>query len=608
MFDISTLERYPTDAGVYLMLNKDRQVIYVGKAVNLRQRLRSYFQKGGDTREMIPYLQQEIAAIDTIVVNTEKEALLLENTLIKKHHPKYNILLKDDKDFLAIAIDTKEKWPILKLQRARQTKQGHQQFFGPFPSAHAARSLFELLQKLFPLRQCSNAEFLRRTRPCLLYDMKRCIAPCVGKCTEEEYQFFVKSAMDFLKGDHRTFLKKLHADMEKASENLEFEKAGAILRSIRQIEELLMTEQNVVQLKGEDCDAIGFYRTADSGAISILQFRNGALVGAQSVLFEHAFEEDNGLLESVLIQYYSPKDPPPVIITHVEVEKKDPIVEILEERKKKKVSFVFPNRGEKKSLLDMAIRNAKSVFERLKSDEDMQEKILQDLQDQLDLARFPEVIECFDISHFSGSQTVASKVVFVSGKVDRKQIRHYHIKTAKEGDDYEAMREVLTRRLSKAKADGNFPDLIIVDGGKGQLSSALEVFHNLEVVTVDLIALTKEEGRHDKGMTGEKVYLPLQKEPILLSKRSPSLYLLQKIRDESHKSALRFQTQQRSKTLTTSSLDAIPGIGPIKKRRLLETFKSIEQLRKASDEDILRVKGINTGDLKKIRAYFASNS
>ena len=207
MFDLTSLDRYPTESGVYLMLNKDGQVIYVGKAVNVRQRLRSYFS-GGDTREMIPYLQKEIGSIEAIVVSTEKEALLLENTLIKKHHPKYNILLKDDKDFLAIVIDPKQKWPVLKLQRSKPTKTEKHQFFGPFPSAFAARSLFEILQKLFPLRQCSDAEFIRRTRPCLLYDMKRCIAPCVGKCTEDEYQFFVKSAIAFLKGDHRSFFKK----------------------------------------------------------------------------------------------------------------------------------------------------------------------------------------------------------------------------------------------------------------------------------------------------------------------------------------------------------------------------------------------------------------
>lgn len=604
LFDLKQLKQFPTQPGVYLMKDESGKVLYVGKAKHLQNRLKQYFATSGDGRAMIPFLIRQIAHIDTIVVPSEKEALLLENTLIKKHQPKFNACLKDDKTFVSLMINDKHPWPMIRLMRYKGSPKKDGLYFGPYTSAYSARQTYELLTKLFPLRQCSDEELKRRTRPCLLYEIKRCIAPCVNKCTKEQYHTFVDGAIKFLKGQDKEILKGLYHQMKAASESMEYERAASILQSIRQIEHVVESQALVVKVNGKNSDALALYRQGEEVMLIQLLFRMGKLVGSEHYPFTNILEDDDDLYSSFILQHYQYKEGlPEEILVPIPLKDADLISEILCETHKKKVSVLSPQKGERRALVGIAEQNAKATFEQEKNHRELKEKMLLDLQDILKLNRYPKRIQCFDTSNISGTDPVASMVVFIDGEKDTKRSRLFKINKTAKGDDYGAMREVLTRHLTRAKQGDDLPDLIIVDGGKGQLGVALDVFKELDIASVDLIALTKEEGRHDKGMTSERVFLPDQHEPIHLNPRSSLLFLLQNIRDEAHRRAIGFHRERRKKRTLTSALDTVPGIGPTKRSRLLVHFGSIEQIAKASDEELKQVKGINNKDIEQLRAH-----
>jgi len=608
-FDPKHLERFPTDPGVYLMKNQKQEVIYVGKAKHLKKRVKQYFAKSPDNRAMIPYLVKEIDHIETIVVETEKEALLVENTLIKKHQPKFNAFLKDDKTFVSILINNQHNWPRLKLIRYKGKPKEKGLYFGPYTNAFAARQILELLSRLFPLRECSDEELKRRTRPCLLYGIKRCVAPCVDFCSKEEYDVFVDSTIDFLKGKDKAVLAELRREMKKASENLEFERAGALHTTIGQIEHVTSSRQVVQKAHAKDSDSIGLYRNADEVILMQLFVRKGRLVGSEHYSFIKAVEDDEELISSFLMQYYKHKeeDLPQEILLPLKLKDAPAIEEILLDAHKKKIDLIAPKIGDKKGLVRLAEKNAKATFTQEKDDNELREKLLLDLSETLRLTRFPRKIECFDTSNIQGSDPVASMVTYVDGKYDKKNMRIYKLKTITVSDDYAATREVLTRRLLKGKEEDNLPDLILIDGGKGQLNIALDVFKQLDIANVDVAAVTKEKAKHTKGMTEERVFLPEKKESISFSPRSPTLFFLQKIRDSAHDQAIGFHRKRRSKRLISSALENVPGIGPTKRKRLLRAFGSFKRIQAATDEDILAIKGINSKDVEAIRK-FASNA
>ncbi len=604
LFEIKQLKQFPTQPGVYLMKDKSGKVLYIGKAKNLQNRLKQYFAASGDNRAMIPFLISQIAHIDTIVVPSEKEALLLENTLVKKHQPKFNACLKDDKTFVSLMINDKHPWPMIRLTRSKGSPKKDGLYFGPYTSAYSARQTYELLTKLFPLRQCSDEELKRRTRPCLLYEIKRCIAPCVGKCTKEQYHTFVDGAVKFLKGQDREILKGLYQEMKAASEAMEYERAASILQSIRQIEHVVESQALVVKVNGKNSDALALYAQGEEVMLIQLLFREGKLVGSEHYPFTNILEDDDDLYSSFILQHYRYKEGlPEEILVPIPLKDADLIAEILCETHKKRVSVLSPQKGERRALVGIAEQNARAVFEQEKNQQELKEKMLLDLQDTLKLNRYPKRIQCFDTSNISGTDPVASMVAFIDGEKDRQRSRLFKIKGAAKGDDYGAMREVLTRHLVRAKQADDLPDLIIVDGGKGQLGIALDVFKELDIASVDLIALTKEEGRHDKGITSERIFLPDQHEPIHLNPRSSLLFLLQNIRDEAHRRAIGFHRERRKKRTLTSALDTIPGIGPTKRSRLLTHFGSIEQIAKASDEELKQIKGIHNKDIEQLRNH-----
>lgn len=591
---LQELSRFPTSSGVYLMKNKEEKVIYIGKANNLKSRVKQYFG-GQDEREMVPYLVAEIETVDFIIVMSEKEALLLENNLIKKHQPKYNALLKDNRTYFSLMINHKHMWPMVRIVRFRGRPPKGALYFGPYTKAYSAKQTLKLLRSLFPLRQCSDSELVRRTRPCLLYDIKQCVAPCTAKCTKQEYDTLVAKTIDVLRGHSRNLIKELKSEMEQASENLEFEKAQSLLQKIRHIEATL-EKQHVEKAGLKDLDVIGLYRHGPDVIISQMLFREGKLMAADDHHFAHNAQEDDELLSSFLFQHYEDHDfLPDEILLPFELKEQNILASLLN------VNIFAPQKGDKKILLEMANKNAIAHYERRQEKTDRVEKILMSLEEECHLINFPETIECIDTSNISGSETVSSVVVFTHGLKNPSLYRKYKIQTAERSDDYGALREVLYRRYAKMEAD-EFPDLILIDGGKGHLNIALQVLSDLDISTVDVISISKEKGKHTKGITSEKIHLEHEMEPLSFSPQSALLHFLQTVRDEAHRTALLFQKQRRKKRTLTSVLDDIQGIGPVKKKRLLMHFGSIEGIRQAAVAELLQIPGINKKDVEILKA------
>ncbi|MDF2549863.1 MAG: uvrC [Chlamydiales bacterium] len=604
-FDTSSLDRFPKAPGVYIMKDAKGAILYIGKANNLFQRVRQYFAPGRDSRVQIPFLVAKIVSIEVIVVTNEKEALLLENTLIKQHQPRYNILLRDDKSYVSLKINHQHAWPQVSLHRYKGRPKEDALYFGPYTSSYAAGQMLDFIHRFFPLRQCSDQELERRTRPCILHGMKRCLAPCVDRCTPEDYQALVHQVTQLLKGQDKEVIRHLKEEMQKASDQLEFERAGHILKTLQALEK--MVEQQLVdQINGRDADVIGLYRAGTEVVLTEMTYRQGRLMGAQHFPFSHVIEEDEELLTSFLLQRYSQKEElPKEIYLSIPLEESKLIAEILLKEKKGKLAITCPKIGEGKALVNLAIENARHSFERKKEKAETNRELLLSLQEKLQLSRYPKTIECFDNSNLSGKDPVAASISFVDGVTDKKRYRKFKLEPSVASDDYRALEEVLRRRLQRGQAEGNLPDLIIIDGGKGHLNTALNVLKSFDAYQGDIISLAKEDRRHDKGITLERVFTPACDEPICLNFKAPELFFLQRVRDEAHRFVIEFQKKQRSKQTTKSALDLIPGIGPKKKTALLRRFGSVQAIRQAQDSDLKAVPGINTADIAALHSYLS---
>lgn len=610
LFDAARLEEYPTVAGVYLMKDKKGRILYVGKAKNLKSRLKSYFGAQGtqDTRVQIPYLLEKTCEIDVILVHSEKEALLLENTLIKKHQPKYNVLLKDDKGYISLKMTTKHPWPMLEVVRFKGAPPKDGTYFGPYTSAYQARQMFDLVGKLYPLRQCRDEEFARRKRPCILYQIKRCSAPCVGYVTQAQYQHYVDGAIQLIKGQNDEVMKNIEEEMQRASDALEFEKAKVLLEKKRLIESIT-TRQSVDMFSTKDMDAWALYRGGSDVVLCKLIVRSGKLSGSHHFDFAECIQETGELLASFLLQHYFVEPHiPQEILLHDRIEEVQALSELLSEKSGKKVEVRTPEKGDKKKLADLACTNASAIFKQRKDGKAMREKILLELQERLCLTRFPRRIDCFDNSHMAGKELVSAAVSFVDGQKYSAGYRKYKIRSVEMGDDYAMMKEALERHLGRAKNDESLPDLIIIDGGKGHLQVARKVLHALEIVSCDVISLAKEMHRHDKGLSLERVFIPNRKDPIVLQKHSPVLFFLQNIRDEAHRFVLQFHTTRRKKATIRSALDDIAGIGPKKKKKLIAAFGSVRALCTKSVAEVAAVPGISLKDAETICEFLQKSS
>ena len=573
--------------GVYRMYNAKDKVIYVGKAKNLKKRVSSYFVDRVSSTKTQAMVAQ-VHHLDVITTHTENEALLLENNLIKSLKPRYNVLLRDDKSYPFIFISTEHAFPRISFHRGAKKQKGR--YFGPYPSAGAVRESLQLLQKLFPVRQCEDSFYNNRNRPCLQYQIKRCTAPCVGYIDEEDYKRDVNHAIKFLEGKSQEVIDELVNQMMQASDNLAFEKAAAYRDQIGYLRRL--QEKQYVEAGEKNIDVIAATQRDDMACVQVFFIRNGQNLGNKSFFPKHTKDCSNGeILAAFIPQYYLGKYVPSDILISESLEEKTWLEDVLSEQAGRKIGLLHSVRGDRAKWLEMAQSNAeKTLGLQLMSVSNLQKRVLS-LQQALELTSLPRRLECFDISHTFGEETVASCVVFEDGAPKKSDYRRFNIKGIVKGDDYEAMRQALNRRYKKLKqGEGKLPDLLIIDGGKGQVNAAIAVLDELQINQVTLIGVSKGEGRKP-GL--ESLHIASTGEIVSLESDSPALHLVQSIRDEAHRFAITGHRQRRDKARKRSTLEDIEGLGPKRRRALLNYFGGLQEVSKAGVEDIARVPGIS---------------
>lgn len=602
------LANLPTRPGVYLLRDKHGKVIYVGKAKSLRSRVRSYF-RGGDERAQVRFLVSRVTSFETLVTTNEKEALILENNLIKQYKPRYNIRLKDDKSYVSVKLEETNDWSRFVVTR-KLVRDGSR-YLGPFSSAWSVRETLGTLRKIFPLRSCSDAVFRNRSRPCIEYQIKRCPAPCCLPVDREEYARNVAQTIELLQGKNQQILRTLEKRMREAAEALRFEEAARLRDQVRAIETTVERQQAVAHW-GIDQDAFGLYREGGFVEVQVLLVRAGKLTGNQAYSFEDLEFSDDEILSQVLTQFYDGERPlPNTILVPVPLEDAAVRAEYLSEKKGRQVEILCPQRGAKLRLVEMARDNAAHSYAERRDVGARRERMLEELKAKLHLRNAPKRIECFDISNILGSLSVGSMVTFDEGEPCTARYRRYRIRTVEGADDFASMYEVLGRRYRRAREENDFPDLLVVDGGKGQLNVAIEVLRELEIDAVDVISLAKMHVEQDARAeevhrSEERVFLPGRKNPVVLRRNSTALFLLQRVRDEAHRFAITYHRELRSRDRLRSRLEDIEGVGPGRRRALLRHFGSLKRLRAASLEDIAAVPGISTRLAADIHAQLAS--
>ncbi len=588
-FDPSGVAELPTDPGVYVFLDIKAVPLYIGKASGLRMRVRAYLNRT-DSRASVAHIARLCKEVEVFVTPTAKDALLLENALIKQHQPRFNIRLRDDKTYFSLRLDTKAEWPRLEIVRRR--RHDGAMYFGPYPSGFACRKTIQWLNTLFPIRTCQDSVLYNRTRPCLAYEIKRCGAPCVGLVARTDYMEIVAKVLRFLSGEDRAVIAELERDMQVAAESLDFERA-AELRD--RLEAAKTTVDHPLVAKGpvRDRDAIGLATAGALGAIAIVSVRGGTLRNGE-VFRVRVDGTRSEILSAFLGQYYDPSRGIPEEILAPELPEDVGLhAEILSSRRRAAVEIRVPARGESVRLIELATRNAELALADSEGQDGKVSSTLLGLERKLDLARTPNRIECYDISHLAGGQVVGSRVTFVAAKPDKTQYRHYRI-SEQRNDDFAALEEVLRRRLLAGVADGDLPDLIVIDGGRPQLTRVLSVFRELKIVGVDVVGFAKARtlGRATGRFgTEERVIREDRELPILFEASSEELKLLVRVRDEAHRFAINFSRKIRGKQAVTSVLETIPGVGPTRAKALLRSFGGLEGVKQASAEDLLRVLG-----------------
>lgn len=610
------LENLPTTTGVYLHKDADGRVIYVGKAVNLRARVRSYFRPKVDSYKT-ERLRHNIHDIEIITTASELEALLLENNLIKKHRPYYNIRLKDDKRYPYIKVHWADPFP--KVTVTRRMEQDGSRYFGPYTSAWAVYQTLDMLRKIFPYLSCDRVITGQDSRACLYFDIKQCNGPCIGAVNQAQYRAMIQHLMAFLNGKSESVQENLRQRMLAAAENLDFETA-ARLRDQLKILDQIVAKQKVISAAATDQDVIAFARDNGEACVQVFFIRYGKLIGREYFLLENAEEAQDGeVLQEFLTQFYdNAAHIPKEVLLPTEVDEAQIIEQWLHQKRGAKVSLQIPRRGQKKELVEMAARNAVDTLQTLRqqwaSDRSKHVAAMNELKEALQLPQQPARIECYDISHTQGTQTVASMVVFVQGAPHKSDYRRFNIRTVG-NDDYGAMKEALTRRFQRYRdnADGELtdpgeigrirketawsllPDLLLIDGGKGQLAMAQEVLRDFGLTDeVPVASLAKRE---------EELFVPGRVDSIWLDRHSQALFLVQRVRDEAHRFANEGHRQRRSKVGIASILDSIPGVGPKRRKALLDQFGSLDGLRAATWEEIAAMPGIPADVAQAIKAH-----
>ena len=611
---LAQLATLPNKTGCYLMKDGGGKVIYVGKAVNLRSRVRSYFHSPAQLDNKTRILVDHIKNIEWIVVASELEALILEMNLIKRHRPQYNVRLKDDKRYPYIKVHWADPFP--KVTVTRQMQEDGSRYFGPYTSVWAVHKTLDVLRRIFPYLTCDRVITGQDERACLYFDIKLCTAPCIGKIDQAAYRQMISDLCDFLNGRTESIVARLNQEMEQASVDLRFEKAAAIRDQLEAISSVV-ERQRVVSTDYADSDVLAMARSEQEACVQVFFIRGGKLIGREYFMMENTAElPDADVLAEFIKQYYdqAANVPPEVLLPH-EVEEAQVIRQWLSKRRGDGgVEIRIPHRGQKRALIKMAAENAAETLAALQAQwqasAHRQTEALVQIEEALQLPRAAQRIECYDISNTQGTAAVGSMVVFERGVANHKLYRRFNIKSVQGPDDFASMQEVLSRRFKRwhaaaedsplpgAKPDPAFsqlPDLVIVDGGKGQLARAVAVFEEVGLLgKVPLVALAKQ---------GEELFLPNRAQGILLPRNSQGLFLLQRIRDEAHRFAITAHRARRTKSGIASQLDEIPGIGPKRRRALLKAFGSIESLRQASVDQLTTVQGITPALAESIKGH-----
>lgn len=584
----------PNSPGVYRMFDENKKVLYVGKAKNLHKRIKNYTDLDG-LSERIQKMILETRSMEIIQTHTENEALLLEQDLIKQLHPKYNILLRDDKTYPYLTI-TKEDIP--KLGKFRGDKNSSAYFFGPFPSGLAVNESIKMIQSVFGLRTCKDTMFHNRQTPCLLYQIKKCSGVCCGKITPAEYKRNVDDAISFLNGENRDVIDNLSKEMRKASDERNYEKAIIYRDKITYLNQIL--KRNTLSAIDGKTDIIALITKGNSFEIEVLFSRNSVTCGQYSYFPEHTKDMENDeILTSFIEQFYSDHEIPDTIITNIDIKDKEELEETLSSLKKTKVQIEIPKIGDKKKVLDTVIQNANLHLERKFLEERDNRHYMEELAKLFELKAPPKRIDVFDNSHIFGTDKIGAMIVAGPTGFQKDNYRKYNIRASIAGDDYKMMDEVLTRRYTRAKAEHTLPDLILVDGGRGQLDIAYNVIRNLELDT-PIVGIAKGENRN----AGEETLYQKGHRPINLSKNDPILFYLQRIRDEAHRFAITTHRAKRAKSHFRSALDDIEGIGATKKKNLLNYFGSVKNIVNSDISELVKVDGINKSLAEKIYKTF----
>ena len=587
---LKKLTRVSNEPGVYLMKDTAGAVIYVGKARNLKKRLASYFKNSGKLDIKVSILVNKINDFETVITRTEKEALILESNLIKRHRPRYNVVLKDDKRYPSLRIDLNEDYPNFSI--VRKIGQDDALYFGPFASAYAVRETLRIINKTFKLRKCKAKDFRNRTRPCLHCQMEGCLAPCCLDVDPAVYQEQVNEAIMFLRGRTPNLIRKVKKQMADCARAQEFERAARLRDKIYSLERTI-EKQIAVTTDFKDRDVFAVAGATECSVITVLSVRGGFLTGTRHYDFSEIVSSEPEMIAGFMRQYYERHAfVPDELLIAVDLPDAELIEDWLRSTKKKKVTILRPQRGEKVRLVNLAEHNAQNELNNLIASRSAEMDLLLRLQKKLKMSKLPVRIECFDNSNISGTEPVAGMVVFEMARADKASYRKYRIRTVSEPDDYAYMKEVLERRFGKGDASKPYPDLLMVDGGKGQLNIALAVIKELNLSGVfELIGIAKKD--EAKGETRDKIFKPARANPLGFGREGDLLLFLQRIRDEAHRFAITYHRKRRKKRTLQSALDSIPGVGKKRKTILLQHFKSIKNIRAADLEQICNLPGFN---------------
>ncbi len=603
------LDSLPQEPGVYIMKDHAGRVIYVGKAVNLRERVRSYFS-GGDLRAFVPLLDRLLGDIETVVVHNEKEALLLENELIRRHKPRFNVRPREGRNFVYLRLDTRQRYP--RLEVTRRVQDDGARYFGPYPLAHALRETLRVVNRYFKLRTCSDHDPMTHTGPCLLCQIASFPAPSVYDIPEEEYRRHVDNAILFLEGRQTPLVDVLRRRMTEAAEAMRFEEAARLRDQLAAIERTLQPQEIVAESR-QDEDAFGYFREGERLVVYVLYTRRGRVIGGQAFPFGGQAFPDAELLASFLSLYYSEGTfVPDEVLLPLEIDAPRALADLLARRKGSAVRVAVARGGRKGDLVQMAMRNAAEAYrKRRPQGGEAAPDVLVQLKARLGLGRLPRRMECFDVSHFHGGTLVASKVAMADGRLDKDRYRRYRVTSVQVGDDFAAMFEVVSRRLRRGMAEHDLPDLLVMDGGKGQLASALAAIKDVGVTGVDVVALAKAREAGPGGppyeaaeALPERVFVPGRKDAIVPPQNAPDLLLLVRLRDEAHRFAITYQRKLMRRERMVSPLQEIPGVGAVLRRALLRRFGSLERVTRAGVEELMQVEGIGPQMARRIRGYF----